>query len=140
MALVFGISLALRLDYLAINIPNGSLVKNLLVALANLGILVTIPPETPIIPTRMCHINMININDPRLRGHRSGPLGFPPSQQAGKAGPGLRGYVDGGRDKWLPLPIPQRGGMQTVKSGFYHQPGQPAAATNTPLEAPGDGG
>jgi hypothetical protein len=30
--------------------------------------------------------------------------------------------------------------MQTVKSGFYHQPGQPAAATNTPLEAPGDGG
>ena len=83
---------------------------------------------------------MININDPRLRGHRSGPLGFPPSQQAGKAGPGLRGYVDGGRDKWLPLPIPQRGGMQTVKSGFYHQPGQPAAATNTPLEAPGDGG
>ena len=25
-------------------------------------------------------------------------------------------------------------------SGFSHQPGQPAAATNTPLEAPGDGG
>ena len=77
--------------------------------LANLGILVTIPTGTLFLSTGMCHINMININDPRLRGHRSSLLGLQPSQQAGGAGPGLKGYVDGGRGRWLPLPIRQGG-------------------------------
>ena len=88
-ALIFGISVLLRLDYLAITILDTSFVKNLVVGLAHLGILVTIPPGT--LPIPVSHIIFMNMNDPRLQGQRSSLLGLPPSQQGGGAGPGLRG-------------------------------------------------
>jgi hypothetical protein len=70
--LVFVISLALRLDHLILITLDASLVKNLLVALVNLGILVTIPLGT--LPIRMFPVTIINkfddipeIQDPEIQ-------------------------------------------------------------------------
>jgi hypothetical protein len=84
-ALVFGISVALRLDHLLLMILDASFVNNLLVVLANLGILVTIPLGT--LPIRLPHITL-NMFDDRVNLRL--PPQSVPSQQGGGVNPGLR--------------------------------------------------